>query len=1143
MKNTSASRIGILILALMFALPAHAQFDSSQISGVVQDSAGAVIPGVTVTAINEGTREERTVLTNEQGIYVFPGLQIATYTITAELPGFRRFVKTGNELSASVNIRVNVVLQVGEVTQTIEVQASTNEVVAETAVIGRSVGVREIAEIPLAGRNVALVGQFRAGVMGGAISTNPNSGAATFSNGGFSINGARGDEYVTTVDGGLSLRIRSQTGFTMGAQNIDTVQEVQVLTSNYQAELGRASGGLVRVVTKSGTREFHGVLFETHQNSALNANTWSRNASPDRRLSEKPEAQRYNSFGFALGGPIFIPGKFNADRSKLFFYIGEEWGRLRGETLTTATVPSLAMRNGDFSELLNPANPYFSRVRVITDPLTRQPFPNNVIPPDRVSPNGRALLNLYPLPTPGFQQGTSNWLSSIREWDNQRKDSQKIDYVINDRHRLGFRHSRVEHIWNQMFGLNSYEVAWVYPSRTTALTLTSTLSPTFLNEFTVATGGTLGNDRIPTRYCTKCVKTPNTYSVRSQTGLTFPFLFPGTKLDPEKISNISAQGLTAIATSQYPGASSDFVGTLTNNMTKISGPHTFKWGVTIERSGMKDQTQFTTAPAPGTPNQNGAFRFMDTGRTDATGLAIANAALGLFNDYSEFNTKPITHYVATAWDFFVQDSWKATSKLTAEIGVRYSLWPAWGSAHDALAEFHSGFYDPATAPVIDRAGGFIVSGNRFNGIVLPGCEPSEAALKRFPFLSQPEFKSMYHCLPNGFWETPKKDFQPRLGLAYALNSKTAVRSGVGMFLNRVQVNNSNPVGGNPPLMEMQTVLNGNADNPGGASRRDFVLNISMRDPKMKTPTAWGWNATVERELPANSKVSIAYVGRRGYFLERARNINQLLVPGTIQANPGVNPNFLTPFRGYSTITLLENTAVSKYNSLQIQFDRRSATGLGFNAAYTLSRNRDNASSKGDLFPNSYDGTGYYGISDLDRTHVLVFNYYYSFPRLSGAPAAARWVLGGWGISGTTQIQSGSPFSVTIGEDIAGVGPGSGAQFYQVSGDPKVAERTDFTTSAVWFNKDAFVRPAPGTFAPSMRGILRQPGFWDANLSVSRNFAVTEGQRFEFRWEAFNFLNHPRLGNATSNPTSGSFGLITSKAGNPRFMQLNLKYVF
>jgi hypothetical protein len=1134
--------IAVVVVIFLCGLPAQAQFDSAQISGVVLDSAGAVIPGVSVTVTNEGTRQELHAISNEQGVYVFPSLPIATYTVAAELPGFKKYVKRGVELSAAVNIRVDLGLQVGELTQTIEVQATTNEVVAETAVIGRSVGVREISEIPLAGRNVALVAQFRAGAMGGAISTNPNSGAATFSNGGLSINGARGDEYVTTVDGGLSLRIRSQTGFTMGAQNIDTVQEVQVLTSNYQAEMGRASGGLVRVVTKSGTREFHGTLFETHQNSALNANTWSRNSSPDPRLSTKPAAERYNSFGFALGGPIFIPKKFNADRSKLFFYVGVEWGRDRSEALTTATVPSLAMRNGDFSELLNAANPYFNRVRTINDPLTGRPFTNNVIPANRISANGRALLNLYPLPTPGFQQGTNNWQQSFPTWDNQRKDSEKIDYVINDRHRLAFRYTGVKHIWNQTFGLNSYDVAWVYPSRTTALTLTSNFSPTFLNEFTLATGATLGNDRIPTRYCpaSKCMNRSTGYAVRSQTGLTYPFLFPGTKLDPEKISNVAVQGLTAIATSQYPGASGDFVGTLTDNMTKITGSHTFKWGFTVERSGMKDQTQFTTAPLPGTPNQNGAFRFMDTGRADGTGLSIANAALGLFNDYSEFNTKPITHYVATAWDTFFQDSWKATRKLTVEAGLRYSLWPAWGSAHDALAEFHSGFYDASRAPVLDRTLGFIVSGDRFNGIVLPGCEPTAAALERFPFLSSPQYKAMYHCLPNGFWETPKNGFQPRLGFAYSLNSKTAVRSGIGMFLNRVQVNNSNPLGGNPPLMEMQTVLNGNADNPGGGARRDYVLNISMRDPNMKTPTAWAWNATVERELPFASKVSIGYVARRGIFLERARNINQLL-PGTVQANPGVSQDYLRPYKGYSTITLNENTAVSKYNSLQVQFDRR-ARGLGFNVAYTLSRNRDNASAKADLFPNSYDGAGFYGVSDLDRTHVLVANYYYSFPRLSSAPAAARWILAGWGISGTTQMQSGAPFEVTTTEDIAGVGPGSGNQYYTVVGNPKAVPRTDFTTSAVWFNKDAFVRPAAGTFAPYMRNVLRQPGFWDANVSITRNFAITEGQRFEFRWEAFNVLNHARLGAANSTPTSGSFGLITSKTGN-RFMQVNLKYVF
>ncbi len=390
----------ILCVVLFGAAAAQAQFDSAQVSGLVRDQAGAVIPGVTVTITNTGTGQQRTGLTNEQGFYVFPNVPVGTYTIDAELPGFKKFVKTGVQLSAAINIRVDLELEVGNVAETVEVQATTNEVTAETAVIGRSVGSQEIAQLPLAGRNVALAAQLKAGVVGDRIGRNLNSGTNSISAGGYNINGSRSDEYVTTVDGALSIRVRAAGGFSMGAQNIDTVEEVQVLTTNYQAEFGRASGGILRVVTKSGTREFHGKLFEVHQNTALNANSWTRNSSRNPRLSEKQEPIKYNSFGFAIGGPIYIPGKFNADRSKLFFYLGEEWDRTRDESLQQGIVPSLAMRRGDFSELLNPANPFFNRARVINDPVTRQPFPNNVIPPERISSNGRALLNAYAEPTP-----------------------------------------------------------------------------------------------------------------------------------------------------------------------------------------------------------------------------------------------------------------------------------------------------------------------------------------------------------------------------------------------------------------------------------------------------------------------------------------------------------------------------------------------------------------------------------------------------------------------------------------------------------------------------------------------------------------------------------------------------------------------
>jgi hypothetical protein len=1127
-------------------MSAVGQFDSAQISGLVRDPAGAVIPGVSVSITNAGTGQVRQAVTNEQGFYVFPNVPVGTYTVGAELPGFKKFVKTGVQLNSAINIRVDIELAVGALTEVVEVQATTNEVIAETAVIGRSVAAQEIAEIPLSGRNVAYAAQLKAGVTGGRIGASQVSGTSAQSAGGFNINGGRSDEYVTTVDGALSVRIRAAGGFSMGAQNIDTVEEVQVLTTNYQAEYGRASGGVLRIVTKSGTQAFHGKTFWTHQNAALNANTWTRNSSGNARLSQKPEPQRYNSFGFALGGPIFIPGKFNADRTKLFFFIGEEWDRNRDESLQQGIVPTLAMRNGDFSELLNPANPFFNRARTITDPVTRQPFPNNVIPANRISPNGLALLRAYPEPTPGYQQGTNNYIRGLRSWDNQRKDSQKIDYVINNRHRLAVRHTWFPHIFNSINGpIPTYSTIWQYPNRTAVLTFTSTLSPTFMNELTASYGSTLPGRFYGELTCPagKCVKNNDRYPVRSTSGLTYPLLFPGTKLDPEKLPNVSIQGLTGQGggLNAYPGEWNDFVYILGDNMTKIVQNHTLKWGFTVEKSGMNDQIQFTFANAPATVNQNGAFRFFDTGNPNTTGLAIANVLLGDFDDYSEFNAKPRTPYVTTAWDGFFQDSWKATRKLTVEAGLRYSLWPPWGTSSNTLAMFHSKFYDPANAAVVDRAGGFIVSGDRFNGLVIPGCKPTEEAIKKFPFLATGQYDRLYHCLPRGFSETHKNGFQPRLGLAYGLNQKTSIRAGAGMFWNRVQINTTGALGGNPPFMEMQTVINGRVDNPGGALRRDFPLTLNMQDPVLKIPTAWSWNVTVERELPGTTKLSAAYVGRRAYYNERSRNLNQL-APGTLQANAGANANFLRPYRGVGAISLFENSGRSRYNGLQMQFERRSSRGLGFSASYTYSKTTDNGSARGTVLPDAYNDKAFYGTSDIDRPHVMLLNYYYSVPTLSSLPALARYVLGNWGISGVGQFQSGSPFSVTTTEDIAGIGAGSGNQFYNMVGDPKNVERTEFTNSAIWFNKDAFARPAAGTYGIQPRNSLRNPGFWELHLAVRRSFPVAEGQKLDLRWEAFNFINHPWLSMANNNPTLGSFGTITSKTGN-RTMQVNLQYTF
>jgi hypothetical protein len=1115
---------------LVYALPAHAQFDSAQVAGVVQDTTGAVLPGVDVILVNAGTSNQRTAVTNEAGLYTFPNVPVGEYRITATLAGFSPVTKIDVRVTAGVNIRVDIELALGGLAETIQVEAATTLV--DTAVIGRTVRAEQIAETPLSGRRASQVAQLAPGVVGGNMGGSVPTGVGTFATGVTSINGGRADEFVTTIDGAPSIRIRQAGGFMMGAQNFDTVAEVQVLTTNYQAEFGRASAGQLRLVTKSGTQDFRGNVFWSHQNDALDANTWSRNRAG---LEKSPHT--YNAYGFTLGGPIYIPGTFNANRQKLFFFWGQEWQRDRTVEEQTGIVPTAAMRNGDFSALL-PG-------RVIRDPVTGLPFTGNVIPQNRISPQGRALLNAFPLPIPGFQQGANNWIGNPSQFNNQRKDSIKIDWVPDSNNRLAVRHTWAPNVWNDPEPLGVYSTIWDYPGRTMAATLTSTLSTSLINEFSFSWGSTSPSKYFGQRNCDYCPGGTDAfqYPRTRDVGISYPYLFPGTKLDPDKIPNINLQGLTAINNAAYPGSWNDFVFLWTDNVTKIAGNHTFKAGISIERSGMNDRIQLSFAQAPATTNQNGSFRFFDA-RVGGTGYSVSNALMGLFDDYTEFGSKPNTKWLAMGYDGYVQDSWKPTSDLTLELGLRYSLWQPWGTTNRAMASFNPEFYNPAAAAVVDRAGGFITGGDRFNGIVLPGDSPTEDATANFPQLA--ELTRLYHGVPNGFSETAKDGFQPRLGMAYALDDLTTFRAGAGRFLNRVQINTTAAYGFNPPLSEMQTVINGIVDAPGGAVTRHFPLVMAMQSPEFTNPVSWAWNATVDRELPWSMRGSASYVGRSASHLERARNLNQMQ-PGTLQRNPGANANALRPYLGFSTITRYETTGKSRYNSLQTQVERRSTRGVGFSVAYTFSRTKDNGSGRNDLLPDALNESGdyYYGLSDLDRPHVLVSQFRYRFPTLETAVAPLRWVLGNWDVSGIFQAQSGAPFDVRTAVDIAGVGPGSGQQFYDIVGDP-FAVRTDWDPAlsrATWFDRTAFRPAAAGTFATSQeKNTLRQPGFWDVNMSFRKGFNIVGGQRLDFRVEAFNVLNRTRLGNAVTNPTLPDFGFITSRTGN-RTMQIGMQYVF
>src|SRR3954468_20891849 len=391
-----AAALGCVLLT---ALPAAAQFDRGQMSGTVKDAQGGVVPGVTVSVTNLNTQVTRTTVTDSTGYFTIPNLPGGKYDVSAELQGFKKALRQNVTLDAAGAQTLNFALETGAITEAVTVTAEATPLQTDVAV-RKTVEAKDIELLSFSGRNPIGVPALKAGVSGGVFTT---AGFSSLTAGGFNINGSRSDENTISVDGPVAVRTRS-TGAIVGVQNVDAVQEVQVLTANYMPEYGRASGGQIRFVTKGGSSRYTGSGSYFLRDDKLQANTWARNRSPNAIENSGPAPFDYKQYGYSFGGPV--PGSMLKDR--LFFFAAQEWVNYLAVQTNSATVPTEAMRRGDFSELLNPANKFFGRTVTLTNPLTGQPFPNNVIPASQLSLNGLALLNAYPLPTPGYQQGTNN---------------------------------------------------------------------------------------------------------------------------------------------------------------------------------------------------------------------------------------------------------------------------------------------------------------------------------------------------------------------------------------------------------------------------------------------------------------------------------------------------------------------------------------------------------------------------------------------------------------------------------------------------------------------------------------------------------------------------------------------------------------
>lgn len=1179
-RERTPARFLLAIAVLVTPLAALAQIGSEgQISGYVRDQTGSVVSGATVTVTDVGTGQSRTTQTSAEGYYVLTNIPPGTYDISVEHQGFKKFVRASATLNPAGKLTADISLEVGAVNETLTVSAEAASVENSTAQVGRVIEGKQVLDLPLNGRQPVYLQAIKPGVIG----PSPNNFTTGTGNGNFNVNGSRSNSNSFLLDGVQQVRTRSPD-FNTGEITVDTIQEINIVTASYAPEFGRGGGGQTLVVTRSGTQNFHGSAWEFFRNTVLDANTWTNNHTALRdpftgvtTTTPRPVV-KFNQPGYAFGGPVFLPGKFNTDKQHLFFFWSQEWTRYHNEGSSRGRVPSDAVRAGNLSELGVP----------IKDPQGGN-FTDAIIPESRMGAIGKAIVRAYPSANcvGCFPGSNDNFYKQGLNISHNRKDVLRLDDVQRA-HRISFRYSGLYYLQANAFqGTFDFgPLRWPWNTYSGSLSVTSSLHPNLINEFNFGASTDIARLGV------------GGHPSRQAVGITYPYLFPGTKVLDDKIPTIGIDNFSTIDGGPYPGRSAGVVYTWTDSLTYVKERHTYKTGVYIERSGENDLDQINIVViAGGANNQNGSFSFTNN-RAGGTGVAVADALLGLFNSYQEISTKSYTPWRATGIEWFGQDSWKLRPHLTVEYGLRINYWPPQHSLWGNISSFNPLFYQSGLASVSPTTGQVTLSPSvpfdtaRFNGITLPGTGWPTSAFGRVPAAADPGTAALFHGVPDGLSETHYA-VDPRLGIAYGLNNKTAIRAGFGVYHTHLLLNDSTLLGGNAPMQLLATVQTGSAENPGAAAAAGLSpLGVNSQDPIFRIPAEYQWSLTVQREMPGRILLEVGYVGKRGLHLQRQIDLNAInpasgcafqhptvapagssSCPGPITGNTASFANAYRPFQGYGLIVQSQNSASAKYNSLQASVTRRFHSGLGLNVAYTYSKSMDNASSYRTTLPNPFNDRHFWGPSDFDRTHVFVGSFNYQLPFghgrrfLNDTPGIVNAVLGGWELAGISYLRTGSPFSVTSPVDALGVGGTSGAQFVSFLGP--IHQLSPKLGGQLFDNPLNFTLPTPGTEGTEGRNMFRNPGFQNHDLAIYKSFHITEGKTLQFRAEAFNFVNHPNLpqtgqagavstalstnGMITSftdpnygrfaNGDSRNFGIISGKTGDRRNIQLALKFVF
>jgi hypothetical protein len=1204
-----ALRVPVLICAALLLLAGSEKFAVAQdifgrMVGTITDSSGSMVPNVKVVIVNEETHVARDVTADKNGYYVADELPVGTYTVVVEKQGFKTTKETGNVLEAGGHLTVDLRLEVGAVTETVEVVAQTVAVNTVSGEIARTVDRKEVTNAALNERNyIQLIT-----LVPGAATTAFDQSLLTTGQGiaPANINGQRTDSNLVTVDGGYNLDSGSN-GTQLNNVGIDFIQEVNIETSNYSAEYGRSAGASVNVVTRSGGDQYHGGAFEFLRNNFFDS-------SP---ALAKQQELRFNDFGGEVGGPIL--------KGKLFFFFGMEAKRLvlPGDGPSRAfTLPTSPELIGNFADA-GAASSLSSNKAVAANCIGNYsggPTDTNAadfvvsgtgkgtaLNPSCISTGGQAIANIYKMiETPGSSPESASTFTNLAAANNAtfapvtpqnwEEDLVRVDYHPNANHLDYFRSIHDHLVLIDPFGpfspgcpggctaLPTSPQLRVRPGYSFQVADVWTASPSLVNEakFNVS----WNKQRIPV---TGNLWKQATYGFTS-TNYVEPF--PGVGPFPAGIPSGTYSGTcpTTACPAEFLGPYEFLLAPTTDispsdNVTWQKRSHTIRFGMLYARN-RKDQNSRTNST-------QGAITFDNTD-PNTTGNQFADSLLGNYTKLTQFSADPVGHFRFNDYEWYVDDTWKVTRKLSLEFGVRvaYTV-PTYTQANN-MVNFDPSLYTAIpgltiskgnipTAPAGDgnvfdcpqtsatpgacnpgaAGGGFVVS-----GLVRPGSVPSGQA-GRVPNGQTPFVLDVPTTGNRGFFGSEVLP-APRVGFAYApFGQKTAIRGGFGMYYDKPEGNLVFSQTGLVPFLQQVQFLSGNIGALPASGAAPTVFSVSAINPHLVVARDMQYNLSIQHEMPWGLLVQAQYVGDHGYHELREPNINVPTFATALAAPAGSTINQVRPFLGYSDITQYNSDAVSNYNALQLSALKRSGF-LTIQASYTYSKTLGTDNALGDnpepeCAFSCVTSTGqtiswkhyFYGSLPWDLRNIFVVAYTLDDPFFKNKTGLAAGFLKGWQLSGITRAQSGAPLTVSGSAALEKL---SGESFTDrgnmVAGQPlntglvknvsgcAAGTAAGSGTKICYFNTSAFTPAGMTTGIGSAPvGNIIGPGNYDWDVSLRKSFHLPhEGMTLLFQIDTFNIFNHVNYQNPSVTVTSSSFGTITA-AQPPRQLQLGAKFNF